>query len=186
MSHVIIFDFDKTIGTLVVDWDVWRKHVWDLVAELDSRTKLDVSDIKHAVQNELILKYGDNFKKKLNKINEKYEENCVTEFIVNQKVLHFIKNTDCDLYCWSSNSRKTIEKYLAEIGIVHVFKKIVSREDTQLLKPSTEGFKYIYDDTFSNEQYTFIGDSVVDEEAADSLGINFIHVDNIEQLTDKL
>jgi phosphoglycolate phosphatase-like HAD superfamily hydrolase len=178
MYKVIIFDFDRTIGTLVVDWTNWRKNIKDLVLELEPDSDIKLEDIKHSNQNGLILKYGSEFRERLNHINEQSEQTLVTNFLVNKAVLDYIKSTDSELYCWSSNSKKTLNKYLAEIGVIDRFKKIISREDTNLLKPDNEGFKLIHNQEVPLEQYLFVGDSDADKVAAEKSGIIFMHIDD--------
>ena len=180
MYKVIIFDFDRTIGTLVVDWTTWRKSIKDLVLEFEPDSDIKLEDIKHANQNELIQKYGSEFRERLNRINEQSELTLVTNFVVNKAVLDYIKNTDSQLYCWSSNSRKTLNKYFSEMGVIDRFKKIISREDTNLLKPDNEGFKLIYDHEVPLEQYLFVGDSEADKVAAEKSEISFMHIDDFD------
>ncbi len=178
MNKIVIFDFDGTIGTLVVNWTEWRKDIKDLIYNLEPDSNINLEDIRHANQNDLIKKYGSEFRKGLNKINEHSEQVLVTDFIVNQKVLDYIKSTDNELYCWSSNSRKTLNKYLTEVGVINRFKNIVSREDTYFLKPDNEGFRFIKDQDVPLKEYLFVGDSDVDKVAAKESGIDFMHVVN--------
>ena len=179
MKRYIIFDFDRTIGTLIVDWHDWRKEIFNLITkEFNQNANLLPEQIKHAGQNDLIKKYGAEFREKLNKINEIAETNLVTDFVANKPILDFIQNTERILYCWSSNSRATLDRYMHKLGIKNKFKKIISREDVFLLKPDTEGFKYIYTPGARKKDYVFIGDSDVDKDTAEACGIEFLHVDD--------
>ena len=176
MIKIIIFDFDRTIGTLVVEWDDWRQDIKKLIQVFDPDTNIELLDIRHTKQNDLIQKYGTEFREQLNQINQQFELTRVTDFTINKPVLDFIKSTDKELYCWSSNSRKTLEKYLGEMGIISRFEKIVSRDETYLMKPDNEGFGFIYDPEVSKEEYLFVGDSEADKVVAEKSGITFMHV----------
>lgn len=178
MTEIIIFDFDGTIGTLVIDWTSWRNDIKDLIHEFDPDTHVALESIRHANQNDLIQKYGAEFREKLNTVNEHSELNLVTAFNVNKSILDFINNTNKKLYCWSSNSRKTLEKHLGEVGILGRFEKIISRENTYLLKPDNEGFKFIYNPEIPKEAYLLVGDLDTDRVAAQRSGIDFLHVDD--------
>lgn len=180
MNKIIIFDFDRTIGTLVIDWTEWRKQIKDLILEFDQESSLGLEQIRHANQNDLIEKYGSDFRNRLNEINEQVELSLVSDFVVNQKLLDYIKATKNELYCWSSNSRKTLDKYFEEMNISNRFKKIISREDVYLLKPNNEGFQYIHESDKPLDKYLFIGDSNADQTAAEKSGIKFLHVDNFD------
>ena len=183
MDKVIIFDFDRTIGTLIIDWTEWRKDIRGLIYEFEPESDINLEDIRHTNQNDLIEKYGTKFRESLNQINEHSEQVLVTDFILNQKILDYIKFTDNTLYCWSSNSRKTLDKYLNGVNIVNKFEKIISREDTYLLKPDAEGFRFIRDQEIPLERYLFVGDSDADKVAAEKSGINFIHVNDFDLRT---
>lgn len=180
MVKVVIFDFDRTIGTLEVDWGVWRKDIKNLIHKFDPSAEIELENIRHANQNDLIQIYGAEFRQRLNQINEKSELTLVTGFSINKKVLDFINNTDKELYCWSSNSKKTLEKYLGEMDIFNRFEEIISREDTYLLKPDNEGFKFIYNPGFPKSEYLFVGDSSDDKVAAERSDIYFLHVDDFD------
>lgn len=99
MNKIIIFDFDRTVGTLVIDWTEWRKQIKDLILEFDQGSNLELEQIRHANQNDLIQQYGSDFRDKLNQINEQVELTMVSDFIVNQMVLDYIKTTESELHC---------------------------------------------------------------------------------------
>lgn len=177
MEQTVIFDFDRTIGTLVIDWTDWKKQIKDLILEFDKESSLDLEQIRHSNQNDFIKRHGPNFRDRLNEINERAELTLVSDFVVNKKILDYINRTENELYCWSSNSRKTLDKYFKEMNIYNSFQNIISREDVYLLKPDNEGFQYIHEESKSLDDYLLIGDSDADRIAAIKCGIKFIHVD---------
>lgn len=177
-KKVIIFDFDGTIGTLLTDWNEWRRQFETLVLKFDKNTEVETVNIMYDAQNAFVKKYGAEFRDKLNQVCENIEDDFTTGFVVNEDVLSFINQTDKELYCWSSNSRKTLEKYFLELGILDKFKKVISRDETFLLKPENEGFDYIYDSKIPKEKYLFIGNSETDKGAAEKSGIEFLNIDS--------
>ena len=108
MDKVIIFDFDRTIGTLIIDWTEWRKDIRGLIYEFEPESDINLEDIRHTNQNDLIEKYGTKFRESLNQINEHSEQVLVTDFILNQKILGLI---------WTTSSKQTSTRYHHTLGL---------------------------------------------------------------------
>lgn len=49
----------------------------------------------------------------------------------------------CSLYLWTNNTRPTVDKALIELGVLDLFTKIVTKEDTKLNKPNKQGWELI-------------------------------------------
>lgn len=177
MNHqekILIFDFDRTIGTLITDWDKWRKGVLKIINEFDPNPDISVENVKHGDQNHYIEKYGKEFRLRLNEFNQEYEAEEVVDFVLNEELIDFIKGTDVNLCIWSSNSHKTVEKYLDELNILEKFEIIISRDEVFYLKPDTEGFSLIKKEDIPLDTYILIGDSLSDKHAAENVGITFV------------
>lgn len=78
---------------------------------------------------------------------------------------------------WTSNTKQAAHWALDQIGMLPRCHAIVTRDDVRLLKPSNEGWRYIYDGRSLNE-YLFVGDSPNDELAAADIGIDYFAVEN--------
>ncbi len=85
------------------------------------------------------------------------------------------RSNESKRYVWSSNSTKTLERYLKELGISNLFDGVVSRDDVYFIKPDPEGFSLI-DDGTSVGKYLFYGDSQFDKDAARALDVDYVDV----------
>jgi len=80
-------------------------------------------------------------------------------------------------HIWTSNNRKTLEPVMKDLPVADVFSKIVTKEEVNLLKPSPDGFKVIFDPKKDQlDDFLMIGDSDQDEGAAKNAGIDFFPV----------
>jgi HAD superfamily hydrolase (TIGR01549 family) len=172
-----IFDFDDTIAKLLIDWKGWHSGVAKIIREFDKDFQVNPENLKmHFLQNDLFRKYGKACRDQIAAFSEEYEMKYATGVAPNPDVINIIQNiTRGDLFVWSSNSRKTVEKYLKELGILNRFTNIVTRDDVFYLKPDTEGFSKIKNSS-PLSSYVFFGDSIFDEKAAETIGIDFVNV----------
>jgi len=71
--------------------------------------------------------------------------------------------------------------FLEEFGILDKFERIIAFGDVELLKPNSDGFKYIKKDipNIDLSKVLFVGDSSADELAAKVVGIDYIDVVNL-------
>jgi len=176
----IIIDFDGTIVTLKINCIKWHHGVGELFRKFDHSFDLHLSNKRvDFFQNNYFTKYGRTLQSEVSLFNEKYEEENVKGFDVHPKILELIQTSKSNLYIWSSNSGKTINKILERLQIKNRFRNIVSREKTFLLKPNPEGFNLIFDGT-KKDKYVFIGDSSFDKEAAEQVKIDYIDVTVLE------
>jgi HAD superfamily hydrolase (TIGR01549 family) len=173
----LIFDFDETIGTLIIDWSGVRNEVKKIIREYESDFDYDFNTRTVTVCNEYVKKYGKEIRDKFRKLTEDYENKYVTGLDVNQEVLDIIKNSSKKIkYIWSSNSRKIIIRFLTELSIENQFEKIITKDEVDFLKPKPDGFELIYDGVTPKEKYLMIGDSDADQGASIASDIDFYRV----------
>ncbi|HVZ66807.1 MAG TPA: HAD-IA family hydrolase [Patescibacteria group bacterium] len=171
----LIFDLDETIVKLLLPWDEWFEDVLGKIKEKYP----DFSETEYVqIHNKLVEQRGEEGRELIRLLNEKFETEKIMGIEENKELIEFIKsNPNYEYYLWSSNSGATVRKFLKEVGIDHVFKKIVTRSESDFLKPNTSGFKLLAEPGVSIDQYLFIGDSSRDSLAAKELGIDFFLID---------
>lgn len=177
----LIFDLDSTLVKLNIDWSNYRKGVWETVAVFDEPLTHEVSfeQWKYIeLVHKAITKHGDPAKKALDLFNEKYEETHYSGYAPNSALLDFIRrNKEYTYFIWTSNSRKTIQSFLVEECLMSLFTNIVTREMVQLIKPAIDGFNLIHKVGTDKKDYLLVGDNFTDEQAAKSIGIDFLKID---------
>jgi FMN phosphatase YigB (HAD superfamily) len=185
----IIFDFDDTLVSLQLDWENFMQTWPD---EVEGKTGIQFPEgqtqMNHPeLVNALVKKYGREILNADRKIYENFEEDSLTNFQVNDRLIEFIKdNTEnLNFYIWSSNTRITIETILNQLQIFELFKKIVSRNDVEYVKPDNDGFAQIANKADSDEDtFLFVGNDLYsDKGAATASMIEFFHIDNWEKGT---
>ncbi len=171
----LIFDFDETIGKLLFPWDEWFVDVADkLKKEYPNFNENDYV----LIHNKLVERHGSEALKLIRSLNEKFETEKLQGFERNEELIEFIKNNpEFNYYIWSSNSEKTVKKFLKELDLDSIFKKIVSRTNSRFIKPNPSGFGLIKDDNVPSHKYLFIGDSSSDRKTAEKIGIDFFLID---------
>jgi len=89
-------------------------------------------------------------------------------------ILGALKFADIKLAICSNKPRRLVDKVLTAHGIIGFFDAIVSDGDGIKLKPSPEGLHHLMNYFgFRAEELIFVGDSRVDQIAANSAGIPF-------------
>lgn len=176
----LIFDFDKTLITLKMNWENWYKEILSIFLEYDpfftGKTK---KDLELAV-NDFVRRFGENARRRLLEFNKKYEQNHLRGYTKNELLLKFIReNKEYDLFLWSSNDSTTARPIMKKEDILKKFKKTIFRDEVVFIKPNLEGFRLINISKNPREDYLFIGDSFTDKQAAKDAGIDFLKVDNL-------
>ena len=173
-SH-LIFDFDETIGKLLLPWDEWFV---DVAGEIYKQFPTFKNRGFVQIHNQFVENHGNEALKLIRKLNEQFETNKLQGFERNEELITFIKNNpQYKYYIWSSNSNKTIRKFLKILGFESTFSKIVSRSNTRYIKPNPVGFNLIKDKSVSLDNYLFIGDSSSDKKVSEKIGIDFFLID---------
>jgi len=176
-----IFDLDRTLLILNIDWLEWHKKVTEVFAQrgidyryestIDSNTKL----------NDLIRSEGDEMRSLINSTIRNAELNNYHGYTVIPRAVAFLKSLPADThkYIWTGNALDTATKALVDSDLMKYFERIVARDNVPYTKPDPSGFDLIYDPRIPKAQYVMIGDSENDEVASHNAGIDFIHVNTL-------
>ncbi len=173
----VIFDFDETISTLLIDWTKWDKAVGQVLQKYDPA--FIPPDVIEAVQqNTFMQRFGKKLRDDLLHTTYKYEKELVSGHRVNPVALALIEKARsvANLYIWTSNHAGTIHPILQELHLDNAFKRIIARDDVTFIKPHPEGFYVLFDEVSPKSTYLLIGDSKKDEEAAKSARIDFLNI----------
>lgn len=172
----LIFDFDDTLVHLNLPWDLWEKDIKNEFVKTDKSIYVRYQDNQINL-SQLMNAYITQHPKLKDLIITnclKFEKENLKDFQVNHQLLNLVENVKgYQLFLWTSQTKPTVQKVLQKLKIQNKFKRLVTRNDVSLLKPDPEGFYQISDPAISNKQYLLIGDSQADQEAAQSVGIDF-------------
>ena len=79
----------------------------------------------------------------------------------------------------ATNRTNTMDAVIAEHGLTGLFDLVVSSQDVKIPKPDpAQLYKIMETFSLSGEQLAYLGDSVVDEQAAIKAGVRFVAVGN--------
>lgn len=177
----LIFDFDKTLFKLLLDWDNYFNNIENDLLKLDKKLllKYEKGEINWCVmQNLYVEKYGLPAWKLIRLNNIEADLTLLKDYLPNPDLINIIKDfqTGYNLYIWSSNTKELVEKILLKENLLYKFKKVVCSNDVCFLKPKIDGFLKIKNNTTPLKNYLMIGDSKNDENAAISSAIDFYQV----------
>ncbi len=176
----IIFDFDKTLATLQVEWQFWHAQIVPLIKkyqpEFDPNTPLDMSSI-----HDFIEQYGKPFRDAFVQMETQLELEHYQGYTANQPAIALLQqlvqqHKNC--YLLTSNCREVVVPILDELNITQCFKKIVTVGDVANIKPSSAPFALIHDGSPKTE-YLMIGDSPSDSGFATTVGVAYLDVSEI-------
>lgn len=174
----IIFDFDETLCTLLVDWAPWRKEM-DALFALYGLTPKNEPGFNYAeIINRCVEKDGDGVRERVLEINYRIEKEHYSGYALSPLAMPLLELSKkyAKLYLWTSNDRRTVTPILEELNISKLFEKIVTRNDVKYSKPKADGFFLIHDKKSPLSQYLLIGDSRSDSGAAIDAGIDFLNI----------
>lgn len=175
----IIFDFDETLCTLLIDWTNWIKEMEEVFSQCN--VKLSTSESGYSsyakAQNICIKQRGDEILE-INYSNEKEYYSGYDLSPVAIPLLELAKNY-AELYIWTSNDKRTVLPILKELNIDKLFKKIIYRNSATYIKPNPEGFNLINERNNPKSEYLLVGDSEADKGAAIESGIDFLNIKEI-------
>lgn len=178
----VIFDFDKTITELLVDWSYWRNDLTALFLSYDN--DFDINNFANwtEAQNFYIESFGDEIRDKIIEISYRVEKEHYSGNELVPVALEILDSAKkhAELYIWSSNDKRTIEPIIKELNVETLFDKIVSRNDVTYIKPNPSGFDLIFNPDNSKSAYLMIGDSEFDRFAAQNSEIDFINISEFE------
>ncbi|HSX00542.1 MAG TPA: HAD hydrolase-like protein [Patescibacteria group bacterium] len=180
----LIFDFDATLFFMDIPWHEWgdaiRGELQALGVELWPPHEFRGGA---GYQNTLVETYGDSALAIVQRHAPLFEMSYWSTFQANEELLKEVDvlRENRHMFIWSSNSHALVDKVFQETDMSNWFEKIVSRNEVRFLKPSSEGFNYIYDPRIPKERYIFIGNSRNDRKAAAEAGIDFYLIDFFNQ-----
>lgn len=176
----IIFDFDRTLVSLQVDWQQWYGPVKQLLAEydptFDKNTAIDMSSL-HA----FIDKYGSSFRDAFVQIETTIEQKYYhgyTSIAETIRLLKQLQQQQKQLFLLTSNCRAVVLPILNELQIASYFSRIITINDVPNIKPSAVPFKLIHDGSPKTD-YLMVGDSASDKGFARNVGIEYLDVQDI-------
>jgi len=175
----LIFDFDKTICHLKVEWTSFFDDL-DKLAALFSEENLKDESKLHDYLESLLVKYGDDMRLKINDIFLKYESKYLLNVIDNDLLISFIRdNNSHQMHILSNNMTITIEKELKRLGILDKFKNIIGRDKAVISKPNPDAINNIIKDSSGCKiDFLMIGDNPKsDILAAERAGIDSVLID---------
>lgn len=169
----LIFDFDKTVAKLEIDWGRWHDGVKEIFLKYDPDKDLSGVEWVDTMVNEFIERFGAKIREELWAFNAAYERDNTTGLTPNQEIIDFIKeDEDYIKYLFTSNSRPTIDTGLRDLQLGDDFQLVISRDDVDFIKPHVDGFTKIYNGE-DKSLYLMIGDSASDRGLAENAGIEF-------------
>jgi HAD superfamily hydrolase (TIGR01549 family) len=176
--HYFIFDFDQTLVLLLIDWSSWQEGVAAIIKKYDSSFNEAKSLHSHSIA-EFIDKYGKTFRDDYVNFGIDLEQKNYSGYKVISKTMTLLKTMNQQnksLYLLTSNSAETVLPILEELKITGYFKKIITTNDVENIKPSPNPFKLIYTEDNNKNQYLMIGDSISDKEFAKNVDIDYLDV----------
>lgn len=181
----IIFDFDETLCTLLIDWSNWVTEMEQLF--ISYGLGLDPKETGYApAQNYCIEKFGDEARDRIIGINLKNEKEFCSGYDLHPMTGQLLRTAreHAELYVWTSNDQETVLPIIEKLDFSKYFKKIVTRNDVRFIKPHPDGFRLIHDSQKPRSEYLLIGDSKADSGAAANAGIDFLYISEIRFVSD--
>lgn len=180
----IIFDYDRTIAKVPVDWSAARVALRDRLVShfnLEPPEGLRVDELEKWGLDEGGLSPAQVFSLRT-KLEEAVPESHepVTEVVEFIRDLP-IKHPEIRLFVLSNNLRKTVLTGLEKLGLTAFFTHVLGVDNTLDPKPGTTGFKMLKERfDLQTERTLFIGDSDgTDGEFCRQLGISFINITSL-------
>lgn len=180
-THVV-FDFDETIATVLVNWPLWQRKMLALLRLFDPSYDPENAFVKADHINSFIRCFGDEARTPIVELNREMEQGHCSGLTKNDACLALVRALYGAGFClsvWSSNDSSTLAKHLFDLGIIELFSPIVGRDHVRFIKPDPDGWRLVNPEKLPVEQFVFIGDSASDRGACGALGLDFVHVAEI-------
>lgn len=182
----IIFDFDETLFTLHLPWNVFSEKVRQKLSEVNSDLVAEYT--KNGKTNDLMNKaiklHGQRARDIIMSWGVQFERDYIEKISINSKLIEFIENevNNFEFYIWSSNMFSTISRVLKKYKLNNHFQKVIARDAVDLSKPYPDGFFKIFNPNIhKRSDFLFVGDSEFDKQAADSAGIDYFKIKMITE-----
>ncbi len=175
----IIFDFDETLATLLIDWPKWHEQIIAIIkkheSNFDESTYLNMYSI-----HQYILKYGQAFRDDFVSFETAFEQKYYHGYKLINKTFALLQKLSQEgkhIYLLTSNSREVVLPILRELKIEQLFNKIVTLGDVSNIKPTVEPFALISEGLQVNKkEFLMIGDSQSDSGFAANVGIDYLDI----------
>ena len=187
----LIFDFDETIGTLLMDWTDVHDGIVTVIQKYEPEftvppDQLNDTWVNAALENRSIEKFGRPLSRDLVEFHRQFEQSRYTGCQPNPAVIQFIhKAQDFDIFLWSNNHSMTVKRALTDMNLTTAIDRMVTCDVVVFPKPNPEGFALLRMPNTSLDDYLMIGDSDNDKGAAAAVGIDYLHVDDFVRLIKK-
>lgn len=172
----LIFDFDETLFTLHLPWELYYKPVYVECLRLDRTLAQFKYQHMSELENEAVRRLGADFQARIRRHSQEFESRRLEGITEHKQITDWIRNQsgDCQIYLWTSNMLSTVAPILTKAGLIGRFASLITKDSVQFLKPNPEGFFHIFDPlTQDRSEFLFVGDSDVDQIAAKEAGIEF-------------
>lgn len=182
LKKYLIFDLDGTLFKVMIDWDIFRKQLEEMLQSFDpnlaEENNLFMPDGLDRTLSAGVKKYGNKIYNKVIDLQARFEIESTQKLVPNNELIEFIKRHGSKYYLsiWSNNCRPIIDKALNQEKILDKFKTFASRETYKLSKPEPDGFDVIFGQHQEKKDYLFIGNSDNDAIVAKTVGIDFYRV----------
>lgn len=189
-TKAIIFDLDGTLIKFKLDIIGMKREIIHRLLELGVPKDMLSLDTKIA---DMIKKSREYFLKNNRKdlalkvaplvfhIADKFEVKAakISELIDNAKlVLKSIKDIGLKIGLLTNNGKFATNIVLEKHGIAKFFDVIITRDDSQALKPDPTGLRLVLSAlNISPKEAVFVGDSIIDAHAAKEVGVTFFGVE---------
>lgn len=178
MTKLVIFDLDETLLRIPVDWNRVREEViaYGKKEGVKFDESLHILPVSSAISNTKKRKSAvDSIYRRaeLELINSKGIE----RYPKAEEYVKKLKEKGIKLAVFSNNNHESIEKALAQAGIVQYFDLIMGRDDVEKTKPDPEGIFFILKKLdVKKSEAILIGDSESDRKAGEKAKIRAIIV----------
>ncbi len=186
----ILFDLDGTLFNLQIQWQDIRQHILSHYSrtygeELPEKRRFNqIFQYIRSTHGDQALQYYHDYLRDQEIIAVK-ERRFVPTNLFNTGIEKLAEQIrfDCFFGIVSNNFHETILEILNLLGSNHKFKVLIGRNDVSTEKPNPEGLIRIMDGyDLLPEKVLFIGDSPIDEEAAERAQIHFIYVEDLARI----
>lgn len=182
--HTLIFDLDQTITHLQLPWREWRERV---LKEFSPEEREHIRRQRRATSWAAIIndytQRDEDLGQKIIAITRGFESSHPDHIPYEALIaaLPGLKQAGYRLVLWTNNTRQTAERVLGELGIRNLFSKLATRDDTHFMKPHLAGWQLLKEPDKPSSSYLYIGDSLNDQLAARSAGIDFFQIKHFRQ-----
>lgn len=177
----LVFDLDGTLVTLRMPWPEWIDEVaGDLTTEqaVSLRAEIYAGGRAWGAYLNTLIAEGAITADRIVGISAWFESKYYSQVPNNDLLaaLSHLRASGVALYLWTSNTRPTAERALEDTGVRQLFTALATREDSEFGKPHPQGWSVLFPDGVPLHRCLLVGDSMNDEAAARSIGVDYFKV----------